>query len=81
MDRMKSFLFAVLFTTVIGMTAACGRNNGTANHTTENRIPETSVEETSSETEITTTMYHEETGGVLRDMVDDVEQGVDRMTE
>ena len=73
MEKMKYLLFTALCIVAISMATACGRDNGTGNRTGNDHSDSSRTTESSYETE--------ETGVVLRDMVDDVERGVDRITE
>lgn len=84
MEKIKRVLFMTLLTAVVSVTAACGRNNtdnGSSAAPTSSLENDTSSEagmeqETTYESGATNGSV-DESGGVLRDMVDGVENGLD----
>ena len=95
MEKIKRIALIAMLAAVVSVVVACGRNNnnrnnnGTANNTTA-QMTETSTRTGTSQSQVNDvtsgenrneTYHNGETGGVLRDMVDDVEQGLDNVTD
>ncbi len=94
MGKIKRLALITMLAAVVSIVVACGRNDNsgstsgsTAGTTAQMTEATTSTGDTSSEAsepyvnDVTNGNYTEETGGILRDMVDDVEQGINNMTD
>lgn len=84
MEKIRKIVFASLLFAIVCVTAACGRNdtdngNGTTAGTSQatESSSETGMETESMEPASSMGETAEESGGVLRDMVDGVEDGID----
>ncbi|MBE5971418.1 MAG: hypothetical protein E7246_02715 [Lachnoclostridium sp.] len=86
MGKIKRLAFTSMLIAVVSVVAACGRNDNSGttassepyvNDVTTGEYGSTSSSESDSGNGGSNT---EETGGILRDMVDDVEQGIDNVT-
>ena len=94
MGKIKRLALITMLASVVSVVAACGRNDnsgstsgstaGTTAQMTETTTGTGSYAMDDSEpyvNDVTNGNYTEETGGILKDMVDDVEQGIDNVTD
>ena len=90
MGKVRKIFVAAMIAAMMIVATACGRNDngGTSSGSTQGtsaQMTEATTRAESSSAESSEPYVNDvttgETGGVLQDMVDDVEQGIDNMTD